>query len=101
MQKILIAVIAASLLSACAPRGPIVGESGCNVWNGTNGSLTGRSRAVEAECAAGFIDAYSVSHATREVKYGWVIDSISLECERDPSSTIQKAAEKAMKRFEE
>lgn len=99
MRALFIALMAALFLSACAPKGPVVGEAGCDVWNDTKGSLTGR--AVEAEYAAGFFDGYAVGRSMRETRYGWIIDSINAECERDPSSSIQKAAERAVKRFEE
>jgi hypothetical protein len=98
MKMALMAVLTASLLSACAPRHPVVGDESCAVWRDANGSLSGR--AVAGEYAAGFIDAYSESHETREIQYSWMIDSISAECERDPSLKIYQAAEKAAKRFE-
>ena len=98
-MRALFIVMAALFLSACAPRKPVVGSAGCDVWNDTKGSLPGR--AVEAEYAAGFTDAYAVAHPLREVQYGWVVEAISMECEKDPSLKIQTAAERALKRFEE
>lgn len=96
-MKIIIALVAACLLSACAPRSPVVGAAGCDVWNETKGTVTGR--AVEAEYAAGFFDAYSIAHPTQPAKYGWIIDSINLECEHEPSLKIYEAAERVVERF--
>lgn len=98
MKALLIAVVAASLLSACSPRQPIAGSSKCSVWNDVKSGVTGRT--IEVEYAAGFIDGYGVTNKLRSVQYGWVVDAISTECERDPDLTVQDAAERAMKRFE-
>jgi hypothetical protein len=99
MTKMLIVALSAILLSACAPQHPVVGNASCAVWRDANGSLLGRG--LEVEYAAGFFDAYAASHATREIKYSWMIDAINAECESDPSLKIYQAAEKAAKRFEE
>lgn len=95
-MKALLMLAAALLLSACAPKHPIVGNQPCSVWTETRESVEGR--ALSAEYAAGFFDAYPIYTETK-VKYGWVIDVISEECTHDPSQSIGEASKKAALSF--